>query len=127
MYGLSLGISNINEVLPGPVYALLSGLNAATVGVITLAAVQLSQKSITDKFTRIILFLGATAGMLYNALWYFPVLMASAGVATVVWDYRWVHRLVAMVVTRFNKAVGRGDDVTRQTQNIDGTCGSRIV
>lgn len=40
MYGLSLGVQRIDEVLPDIVYALLSGLNASTVGIITLAAVQ---------------------------------------------------------------------------------------
>lgn len=34
MYGLSLGVQQMNEILPGPVYALLSGLNASTVGII---------------------------------------------------------------------------------------------
>ncbi|KAK3328089.1 chromate transporter-domain-containing protein [Cercophora scortea] len=95
MFGLSIGVSNINETLPRPVYALLSGLNAATVGVIALAAVELSHKAITDKLTRILVFLGATAGMLYNALWYFPLLMFLAGIATLVFDYRWLHRPVA--------------------------------
>jgi chromate transport protein ChrA len=40
MYGLSLGIQQIKDTLPNLVYALLSGLNAATVGIIALAAVQ---------------------------------------------------------------------------------------
>lgn len=71
----------------------MSGLNAATVGIIALAAVQLSQKAITDKLTRILVFWGATAGMLYNALWYFPVLMFAGGTAAIVWDYRWGHEL----------------------------------
>jgi chromate transport protein ChrA len=53
MYGLSIGVSNIGEALPRVVYALLSGLNAATVGIIILAAVQLSQKAITDTITRV--------------------------------------------------------------------------
>lgn len=75
-------------------YALLSGLNAATVGIIALAAVQLAEKAITDKLTRILVFLGGSAGMLYNALWYFPVLMVCGGSATVVWDYRWLHAVV---------------------------------
>ena len=74
-------------------YALLTGLNAATVGIIALAAVQLSRKAITDKLTRILVFLGATAGMLYNALWYFPLLMLVGGTATIIWDYRWGHKL----------------------------------
>ncbi|KAL8724433.1 MAG: hypothetical protein Q9166_007955 [cf. Caloplaca sp. 2 TL-2023] len=99
-YGLSLGIASIDERLPAPVYALLTGLNAATVGIIALAAVQLSQKAITDKLTRILVFLGGTAGMLYNALWYFPVLMVLGGASTVVWDYRWGHTLLKRIRRR---------------------------
>jgi hypothetical protein len=83
--------------LPGPVYALISGLNAGTVGIIILAAVQLSQKAITDKLSRILVFLGGAAGMLYNALWYFPILMILGGVATIIWDYRWGHRVYRRV------------------------------
>lgn len=92
MFALSIGVSSIGDTLPLPAYALLSGLNAATVGLIALAAVQLSEKAITDKMTRSLVFFGAAAGMLYNALWYFPVLIAVAGLATVVHDYRWLHR-----------------------------------
>jgi chromate transport protein ChrA len=92
-FGLALGISNVNQQLPDPVYALLSGLNAATVGIIVLAAVQLSQKAITDKISRILVFFGATAGMLYNTLWYFPVLMLAGGLSTIIWDYRWLQNL----------------------------------
>ncbi|EAQ93151.1 hypothetical protein CHGG_01386 [Chaetomium globosum CBS 148.51] len=91
MFGLAIGISNVNETLPGPVYALLSGLNAATVGIIALAAVQLAQKAITDKLTRLLVFLGAAAGLLYNALWYFPLLMLIAGIIAVIHDFRWLH------------------------------------
>lgn len=91
-FGLAVGISNVGEQLPLPVYALLSGLNSATVGIIALAAVQLSRKAITDTLTRILVFFGATAGMLYNALWYFPVLMVVGGIATVVWDLRLLQR-----------------------------------
>ncbi|KAJ6441139.1 Endochitinase B [Purpureocillium lavendulum] len=100
MYGLSVGVSNIGTSLPRPVYALLSGLNASTVGIIALAAVQLSEKAVTDKMTRILVFLGAAAGMLYNALWYFPLLMFLAGAATVVHDQRWLHRPVKTLATR---------------------------
>ncbi|KIW33548.1 uncharacterized protein PV07_00388 [Cladophialophora immunda] len=94
MYALSLGISSVGDTLPAPAYALLSGLNAATVGVIALAAVQLSQNAITDQVTRILVFLGATAGMLYNALWFFPVLIFLAGPVTIIWDFRWLHPLM---------------------------------
>jgi chromate transport protein ChrA len=93
MYVLSLGVSRIGDTLPPPVYALLSGLNAATVGIIALAAVQLADKAITDKLTRVLVFLGGVAGMLYTALWYFPILMLGAGLATLVWDFEWMHSL----------------------------------
>jgi chromate transport protein ChrA len=98
MYGLSIGVSNIGTSLPRPVYALLSGLNASTVGIIALAAVQLSEKAITDKLTRILVFFGAAAGLLYNALWYFPLLMLLAGIAAVVHDFRWLHGPINAVV-----------------------------
>ncbi|KAK9372077.1 chromate transporter-domain-containing protein [Lipomyces chichibuensis] len=86
MYGLSLGVQRMNETLPGVVYAFLSGLNASTVGIITLAAVNLAEKAITDKMTRILVIFGACIGMCYNALWYFPALMVIGGVSTVIWD-----------------------------------------
>ncbi|KAK3403431.1 chromate transporter-domain-containing protein [Sordaria brevicollis] len=97
MYALAVGVSKIDETLPRPVYALLSGLNAGTVGVIALAAVELSEKAITDRLTRILVFLGATAGMLYNALWYFPVLMLASGIATLINDLRWMHQPVSAI------------------------------
>lgn len=91
MYCLSLGVQHINEILPRPAYALLSGLNASTVGIIALAAVQLAEKAIKDKLTRLQVILGACAGLCYNALWYFPVLMIIGGLATVIWD-GWLSR-----------------------------------
>ncbi|KAM6534232.1 hypothetical protein FALCPG4_007164 [Fusarium falciforme] len=103
MYGLSIGVSNIGESLPRAIYALLSGLNAATVGIIVLAAVQLSEKAATDTMTRILVFLGAAAGLMYNALWYFPLLMFVAGLATVVHDFRWLHRAVKAIATMFKR------------------------
>ncbi|KAF8969473.1 chromate transporter-domain-containing protein [Flammula alnicola] len=86
MYGLSLGVQRIGETLPGPAYALLSGINAATVGIIALAAVQLAKKAITDPLTRSLVLFGACFGLCYNALWYFPVLLVFAGLVTVAWD-----------------------------------------
>lgn len=86
MYGLLLGISQVGDRLPAPVYALLSGLNSATVGIIALAAVQLAEKAITDKMTRIAVCFGGAAGILHSSLWYFPLLMVADGLATVVWD-----------------------------------------
>ena len=94
MYGLSLGVQRMGDVLPSPVYALLSGLNASTVGIIALAAVQLADKAIKDKVTRILVFFGACAGLCYNALWYFPVLMVIGGLTTIIWD-GFLHQRIA--------------------------------
>jgi hypothetical protein len=93
MYALSLGVQRINEILPLPVYALLSGLNASTVGIVALAAVQLAEKAIKDKLTRILVLLGACAGLCYNALWYFPVLMLIGGLTSVIWD-GWMSQMI---------------------------------
>lgn len=117
-YGLSRGVARINEKLPDIVYALLSGLNSATVGVIVLAAVQLSQKAITDKITRILVFFGAAAGVLYNALWYFPVLMVVGGITAVIWDRGWIQDGMTRVRRGFQRRRQRRTvDVERSSQN----------
>lgn len=43
MFLLSIGVGKIKDILPGPVYGLLSGLNVSTVGIIALAAVQVNR------------------------------------------------------------------------------------
>ncbi|KAL8858704.1 MAG: hypothetical protein Q9178_004792 [Gyalolechia marmorata] len=125
-YGLALGVARIDERLPAPVYALLTGLNAATVGIIALAAVQLSQKAITDKLTRILVFFGGTAGILYNALWYFPVLMVAGGVSTVVWDYRWAHRLANSLKRRKRPVEGDFESHPEPVESIDLSSEARL-
>ncbi|OBS25153.1 hypothetical protein FPOA_05688 [Fusarium poae] len=117
MFGLSVGVSNIGDTLPRAVYALLSGLNAATVGVIALAAVELSNKAITDQTTRLVLSLTAMAGMLYNALWYFPVIIVAGGCGTVIYDYKWLHRPARAVKNAYLRA-RRGR--VAETENIQG-------
>lgn len=109
MYGLSLGIQNIGQSLPLPVYALLSGLNASIVGIVALAAVQLSDKAIRDKLTRIEVLFGACAGVCYNSLWYFPILMLASGLASVIWDgwmARQVRRLAVVWQSRHSRLPG---------------------
>lgn len=101
MFVLSVGISNIGSTLPRAVYALLSGLNAATVGIIACAAVQLSSIAITDRLTRILVFLAGAAGLLYKALWYFPLLIFAAGLTAIIYDYRWIHSLVQAIKNTF--------------------------
>ncbi|KAL8298958.1 hypothetical protein RB600_003479 [Gaeumannomyces tritici] len=103
MFALSVGISNIQETLPRAVYALLSGLNSATVGIIALAAIELAQKAVTDKLTRLIVSVTGAAGLLYNALWYFPALVLASSCATAVHDLSWLHpaaRAVGSVFAR---------------------------
>ncbi|KAF8649173.1 hypothetical protein AX16_005971 [Volvariella volvacea WC 439] len=93
MYGLALGVRRIEQVLPSPVYALLSGLNASTVGIIALSAVQLARKAITDPLTRLLVLIAACAGLCYNALWYFPLIMVIGGIATLIWDC-WLRGII---------------------------------
>ena len=116
MYGLSLGVSRIGDTLPPPVYALLSGLNAATVGIIALAAVQLAQKAITDKVSRAVVCLGGIGGMLYTALWFFPVLMAGAGIVTIVWDFRFVQRVYKRLYNPQRTPAQMAGDVPREQE-----------
>jgi len=66
MLGVALGIRNVQSQLPDLVYALLSGLNAATVGLIALAAVQLSERAITNQMTRFIVSVTGCVGILYT-------------------------------------------------------------
>jgi len=116
MFGLALGVQRIDDVLPDPVYALLSGLNAATVGIIALAAVQLARKAISDKLTRLLVLFGGGAGLCYNALWYFPVLIAVAGLATVIWD-TWLRSFIGRIAQkRRDKRRGTQEDVTAQAE-----------
>ncbi|KAH6888498.1 chromate transporter-domain-containing protein [Thelonectria olida] len=70
----------------------------------------LSQKAITDTITRVLVFLGATAGMMYNALWYFPLLMFLAGITAVVHDFRWLHGPIKAIVASFRRKSRRAHD-----------------
>ncbi|KAJ4991708.1 chromate transporter [Stagonosporopsis vannaccii] len=100
MYGLSLGVQQMPDRLPPAVYAMLSGLNASTVGIVALAAVQLAEKAIKDRLMRILVIMGACAGLCYNALWYFPILILTGGVATVFWDV-WLQQRIGKLRARW--------------------------
>ncbi|KAL8698922.1 MAG: hypothetical protein Q9201_006306 [Fulgogasparrea decipioides] len=118
MYGLSVGISRVGETLPKPVYALLAGLNAATVGIIAMAAVNLASRAITDKITRILVFLGGGLGMLYTALWYYPVIMVAAGLTTMVWDLRWLQ-IIGRHVGDLWKSIRERSSSTRRPRLVE--------
>jgi len=120
MYALSLGVQRINDTLPGPVYALLTGLNASTVGIVALAAVQLAEKAIKDKLSRILVIAGACAGLCYNALWYFPLLIALGGIATVIWD-SWLDQQIGKLRAswrRKRRPDGPAPTLEQPTDNI---------
>jgi chromate transporter len=102
MASLAVGVSKIKDQLPDPVYGLLSGLNSATVGIIALAAVQLAEKAIKDKLSRIVVIFGACAGLCYTALWYFPVLMVVGGATTALWDM-WLERVCVGLRNKLTK------------------------
>ncbi|KAI9789540.1 MAG: hypothetical protein M1816_005947 [Peltula sp. TS41687] len=108
MYGLALGISHVGSTLPGPVYALLCGLNAATVGMIALAAVQLSRNAITDQLSRLLVYFSGAAGILYTSLWYFPVIMIIAGLIAGVWDSKWFQSAIGATKRRYTTWRTRG-------------------
>lgn len=115
MYGLSMGVSRVGDTLPAPVYALLSGLNAATVGIIIYAAVQLAKKAITDKLTRALVFLGAATGTLYTALWLFPVILLCAGLSTLVWDSAWMQHILPRLWKRPSKDDSTDEEKATET------------
>ncbi|GJJ14290.1 hypothetical protein Clacol_008554 [Clathrus columnatus] len=87
MFGFGFGVKHISNTLPDIVFALFSGLNAAAVGLIALAAYNLSQKVITDPITRIEVFLSAAFATCFDSQWLYPVLVAAGGLATLVWDW----------------------------------------
>ncbi|OAX77963.1 hypothetical protein ACJ72_07731 [Emergomyces africanus] len=116
MYGLSLGVQRINEVLPNIVYAFLSGLNASTVGIIALAALQLAEKAIKDPLTRILVIMGGCAGLCYNALWYFPVLIIIGGICTTSWDLFGRQNIAKMR----SKLRRRNSDPQREVEESSG-------
>lgn len=91
MFALALGVRQISDTLPEPAYAFLSGLNASTVGIVAVAAVQLAEKCIKDPLSRLLVIFGACAGLCYGALWYYPVLVVAGGFACVTWDL-WLGR-----------------------------------
>ncbi|KAK9240705.1 chromate transporter-domain-containing protein [Lipomyces kononenkoae] len=119
MFVLALGVGRIGNNLPGPVYALLSGLNAATVGVIFVAAIQLSNKAITDKLSLALIFLGGAAGVVYTALWYFPVLMVLGGITAVIYDLRFIQRWWARRKQNFKFTLRRRNAPADEPQSIE--------
>jgi chromate transport protein ChrA len=94
MFCLALAVKHIPSSLPPLVLALLTGLNAAAVGLIFLAAYKLTQLTAVDSVTRIVLFSSAAIATCYISPWLFPVLTVSGGIVTFIWDLNHVQNAV---------------------------------
>ncbi|KAJ9093191.1 hypothetical protein QFC21_006508 [Naganishia friedmannii] len=88
MAALAAGVRSFPDKLPPIVLALLTGLNASAVGLIALAAYQLSLGAVTDGTSRLVLVTSASFGICYHAPWMYPVLVASGGIVTLLYDNR---------------------------------------
>ncbi|POY73116.1 hypothetical protein BMF94_3854 [Rhodotorula taiwanensis] len=88
MAALAAGVRKFPDRLPPIVLALLTGLNAAAVGLIALAAYQLAQTAISDRVTRALVLASASFGICYHAPWMYPVLVAVGGLTTLLFDFR---------------------------------------
>ncbi|KAF8520563.1 chromate transporter-domain-containing protein [Gautieria morchelliformis] len=121
MLGLGFGVRHIPASLPDVVFALFSGLNAAAVGLISLAAYDLSAKVITDPLTRIEVLLAAAFGSCFQSQWLYPVLIVGGGLATLAYDV-FVERREKRRV-RFQQLEETGN--TPQT-GVGGTFGENI-
>ena len=88
MAALAAGVTKFPERLPPIVLGLLTGLNASAVGLIALAAFQLSKSSITDPVTRLLVLGSASVGICYHAPWMYPVLVFGGGLITLLSDFR---------------------------------------
>ncbi|CAI7600342.1 unnamed protein product [Penicillium viridicatum] len=110
MFALAQGVRHMSETLPGPVYALLSGFNASVVGVFALSGVALAHRTISDKLSRLMVLLGACAGLCYSAVWYFPVLIVVGGATTVIWD-GWMSRRIRLLRSRWKNRKLRTEEI----------------
>lgn len=97
MVAVGVGVNRIPDELPGPVLSLFTGLNAAAVGLIALAAFQLGTAAGTDRISIGLIWLSASFGICYHAPWMYPVLIAAGGIVTLVWDFR---RQIWRAITR---------------------------
>ncbi|GAA6043137.1 hypothetical protein JCM8097_004336 [Rhodosporidiobolus ruineniae] len=88
MATLAAGVQRFPEQLPPPVLALLTGLNAAAVGLVAVAAFQLSHSAVTDPLTRLLVLGSASFGICYHHPAMYPSLVAAGGIATVLFDFR---------------------------------------
>ncbi|CAD0088576.1 unnamed protein product, partial [Aureobasidium vineae] len=118
MFLLAIGVGKISEVLPGPVYGLLSGLSASTVGIVALAAVQVT---IIDPLSRVLVIFGACAGLCYTALWYFPTLVCIGGAVAGLWDLYLSRAIGKLRAKRHQKRINE-HRVVEENHSAEATC-----
>jgi hypothetical protein len=68
MFAIGMGMRHVEGTLPNPVYALLSGLSSAIIGVIAFSGTQLAERAVTDRITLFLIPLSAGVGCLYKGL-----------------------------------------------------------
>lgn len=61
-----------------------------------------------------LVIMGACAGLCYNALWYFPVLIVIGGFATLVWD-TWLQQRVGKLRAKWRRRRGE-ENVQREAE-----------
>ena len=66
MLSVGLGIRHVETTLPEIVYALLSGLNSAIIGIIAFSGINLAKRSVCDKFTLLIVCAVGCIAILYR-------------------------------------------------------------
>lgn len=123
MTGVGFAVERIPSTLPNIVFALFTGLNAATVGLVALAAYQLSKKVVTDKATRLLLFFSGAIASCYESQWLYPVLMVAGGVTTLLVDRFSIYRAKQLLKRSSNnpspELVTTFETPSRQVEGIE--------
>ncbi|KDE07002.1 hypothetical protein MVLG_02738 [Microbotryum lychnidis-dioicae p1A1 Lamole] len=116
MIGIAFGVKRIPNTLPDIAFALFTGLNSTAIGLVSLAAYQLSLKVITDDITRLLVFLMGAISACYESQWLYPVLMAASGISTYLFDEATEYRVTRR--TR-RERIAESPVVPEQSEDIE--------
>ncbi|KAE8183749.1 hypothetical protein A4X06_0g2122 [Tilletia controversa] len=122
---LGVGVRHLPDELPKSVLALLSGVNAAAVGLIALAAYQLSLNCITDRLTRLVLVASASFGICYHPPWMYPILIVTGGLVTLSFDHR--HLALTPIQKAFHKRSERAKRNAQRSSAPSPTPGTDAI
>lgn len=101
-----------------PVLCSSQGLNAAALGLVCLAAHQLSGKVVTDPATRLLVFFSGAIASCYESQWLYPVLMVAGGLTTFTVDFAQQRRDKARRAQAAPGAVTGSSDPTAEGVNV---------